>query len=188
MWFVGCCSPLLVAALLLAWPGPASAEIRVGDLEVFLNDHEVTVNAAALGAIPPTFNEGIESGIPAHVRFTFELWQYNRMWRDRLLSTKVVERHLTYHVVTKEYKVTSLKGEARPIYTTRDLRDAVRVLSEVRNAKLSPASALGATDVVYVRVRAETALSGENTFVSRMAGTAEETFRQSEYLSTVRIQ
>jgi hypothetical protein len=179
---------LLTAALVLAWHAPAPADIRIGDLEVFLNDHEVTVNVALLGAVPPAFNEGIESGIPAHVRYTLELWQYTRYWRDQLLTTKVVERHLTYNVVTKEYKVTSLKGETRPVHSTRDLRDAIRVLSEIRGTKLSPAAALGARDVVYVRVRAEAALNGENTFVSRMAGTAEETFRQSDYLTIVRIQ
>lgn len=181
-------SPLLVAALLLAWPPPAPAEIRVGDLDVFLNDHEVSVNVAVLGAVPPAFLESVESGIPAHIRFTIELWQYSRLWRDRLLNAKTVERHLTYNVVAKEYKVTSLKGEARPVFATREMRDAVRVLSEVRGAKLSPASALSSNDVIYVRVRAETALNGENTFVSRMAGTAEETIRQSDYLTIVRIQ
>jgi hypothetical protein len=181
-------SVLLVAGLLLAWQSPAVPEIRIGDLEVFLNDHEVTVNVAVLGAVPAGFHEGIASGLPAHVRFTVELWQYSRLWRDRLLNARVIERHLTYNVVTREYKVSSLKGEARPVYSSRDLRDAVRVLSELRGTKLSPASALGNRDVVYVRVRVETALNGENTFVGRMAGTAEETIRQSDYLSTVRIQ
>jgi hypothetical protein len=181
-------SPLLIATLLLAWHSPALADIRIGDLDVFLNDHEVSVNVTVLGAVPPAFLESVESGIPAHIRFTIELWQYSRFWRDRLLNTRIVERHLTYNVVAKEYKVTALKGEARPIYATREMRDAVRVLSEVRGAKLSPASALGGSDVVYVRVRAETALNGENTFVSRMAGTAEETMRQSDYLTIVRIQ
>ena len=32
-----------------------------------------------------------------------------------------------------------------------------------------------------MRVQAETALNGENTFVARMAGTAEQTTRQSDY-------
>jgi hypothetical protein len=179
---------LLVAVLLLAGASPAPAEVRIGDLEVFLNDHEVTVNVAVLGAISPGFLEGITSGIPAHVRFTIELWQYSRLWRDRLLNAKVIERNLSYHVVTKEYKVTSLRGEARPVHATRELRDALRVLSEVRSAKVSPAGALAPQDVVYVRVRVETALNGENTFLSRMTGTAEEATRQSEYLTTVRVQ
>jgi len=141
-----------------------------------------------LGTLAPGYHEGIESGIPAFIRFTIELWRYNRMWRDRLLMTKVIERHLTYNVVTKEYKITFIKGDARPIYATRDLRDAQRVLSEARSVKLMPASSLDPDDVIYVRVRAESALNGENTFVARMAGTAEQTFLQSDFRTIRRIQ
>ena len=71
------------------------------------------------------------------MRFTIELWQFNRGWRDRLLTTRVVERNLTYNVVTKEWRVTFLKGETRTVYTTRDLRDAQRVFSEVRGTKMT---------------------------------------------------
>ena len=178
----------ILAVVWLVAGEPAGAEIRIGDLDVFLNDHEVTVQAVALNAVPPTFHESIQSGIPAHVRFTVELWQYTPYWRDRLLNTVVVERHLTYNVVTKEYKVTFLKGEARPVYTTRDLRDARRVLSELHAAKLTPASALSADDVIYVRLRAEAALNGENTFLTRVAGLAEQTVVRSDYRTLRRIQ
>ncbi len=172
----------------LALTVPARAELRIGDLEVYLNDHEVTVALAVLGTVAPGYHEGIQSGIPAFIRFTIELWQYNRMWRDRLLISKVIERHLTYNVVTKEYKITFLKGDTRPIYATRDLRDAQRVLSEARSVKLMPASSLDLDDVIYVRVRAESALNGENTFVARMAGTAEQTLLQSDFRTIRRIQ
>ena len=131
-----------LAALIMVIATPAGADLRISDLDVFLNDHELTVNVAVLGAIGPAFHEGIQSGIPSHVRYTVELWQYNRYWRDSRLLTKVVERQLAYNVVTKEYKVTALKGETRIPYVTRDLRDAQRVLSEVRGFKLGAAGAL----------------------------------------------
>jgi hypothetical protein len=179
---------LLAAALLLLLGAPAVAELRISDLDVYLNDHEVTVHTVALGALGPTFQEGLESGLPAHVRFTVELWQYNRLWRDRLLITHVLERHVTYNVVTKEYKVTFAKGEVRSPYTTRELRDAQRVISEVRAVKLTPASALDPSGVIYIRVQAEAALSGENSFLSRLAGTAERDERKSDYRSLIRTQ
>jgi len=180
--------PLLAAVLWIAVAAPAQAELRLSDLAVYLNDHEVSVHVVALGAVPPGFLESVQSGIPAHVRFTIELWQFNRGWRDRLLTTRVVERNLTYNVVTKEWRVSFLKGETRTIYTTRDLRDAQRVLSDIRGVKMTPASALDPTAVIYVRVNAATALNGENTFVARMNGTAEQTIRQSDYRTIQRIQ
>src|SRR5438552_18108164 len=143
-----------LTVLVLAAATPAAADLRISDLDVFLNDHELTVNVSLLGAIPDTFQEGIQSGIPAHIRYTVELWQYNRYWRDVRLLARVVERQLTYNVVTKEYKVTSLKGETRAPHVTRDQRDAQRVLSDLRALKLTPAAAMNATDVIYIRVHA----------------------------------
>ena len=177
---------LLVLGLVAATP--AGADLRISDLDVFLNDHELTVNVSLLGAIPETFQEGLQSGIPTHVRYTIELWQYNRYWRDVLLLARTVERQITYNVVTKEYKVTSLKGETRAPHVTRDQRDARRLLSDLRNLKLTPAAAMNPSDIIYVRVHVETALNGENSFVTRMAGTAEETTRQTEYRTFNRVQ
>jgi Domain of unknown function (DUF4390) len=177
-----------VAALLLAVAPPAQAELRVSDLDVFLNDLEVTVHTALLGAIPAAVTDGLESGIPTHVRYTVELWQFNRLWRDRLVTSRVVERHLTYNVVTKEFRVTSAKGETRPPYMTRELRDAQRVLSELRGLKLAPASSLDPAEIFYVRVRAETALNGDTSMLARMAGTAEQAMRQSDYRTIRRVQ
>jgi hypothetical protein len=178
----------VLALWLLTGATPARGELRVNDLDIYLNDHDVTVHVVLLGTIPPGFHEGLQSGIPAHVRYTVELWQYNRMWRDALIKTVMIERQLTYNVVTREYKVTSLKGETRPAHATRDLRDAQRVLSEVQGVKLGPASGLDPAEIFYVRVHAESALNGENTFIARMSGTAEQTMRQSDFRTIQRVQ
>jgi hypothetical protein len=185
LWFP---SHLVAAALALAVAAPARAELRISDLDVFLNDHEVTVHVVLLGSLPDALHEGIQSGIPAHVRLIIELWQYQRMIPDRMLITKIVERTLTYNVVTREFKVAAVQGETRPVFTTRDLRDAQRVLSDIRGVKMTPAATLDPTAVIYVRVHAETALNGENTFVARMNGTAEQTARQSDYRTIQRVQ
>jgi hypothetical protein len=177
-----------LAALLLAAAVPAGAGLRISGLDVSLDDRELTVNVALLDAIAPGFHEGLRSGIPAHVRYTVELWRYNPYWPDRLLLTRVVERALVYDVVTKEYRVTAVRGEAGPPHVTRDLRDAERVLSEVRGLKLAPAGNVEPTEVIYVRVHAEAALNGENSFVTRLAGTAEQTVRQSGHRTLSRVR
>ena len=40
------------AAMVLAVAAPARAELRISDLDVFLNDQEVTVHIVLLGALP----------------------------------------------------------------------------------------------------------------------------------------
>src|SRR5918996_2823717 len=79
-----------LALLITVIATPAGADLRISDLDVFLNDHELTVNVAVLGAVAPAFHEGIQSGIPTHLRYTVELWQYNPYWRDNLLLTRLV--------------------------------------------------------------------------------------------------
>ena len=171
----------VLVALTLAAPATGHAELRISDLDIFLNDQDVTVRAVVLGAVPPAFFESLQSGVPSHVRFTVELWRYSRMWPDRMVTSKLVERQLEYNVVTKEYKVAAVRGETRAPYATRDFRDAQRVLSEVRGLKLAPSSTLEAADVFYVRVLVEAALRGENTWLARWAGTAEQTVRRSDF-------
>jgi hypothetical protein len=179
-----------LAAIALGWlaVSPARAELRISNLDVVLNDYEVTAQAVLLGAIPDSVREGIASGLPVHVRFTVELWQYHRLLPDRLLVTRVVERSLAYNVVSREYRVAALKGETRPVYVTRDLREAQRVLSELTGLKLSAADALDPAAVVYVRLAAEAALKGDHTVLARMAGRAEQIVGQSDYRTIERAR
>ncbi len=166
---------LVAVALIEAIAAPVTAELRINTLAVYLNDSDVTARVVLFGAIPASFLESIRSGIPSHVRFTVELWQYRRMWLDRLLQTRTIERQVAYNVLTKEFKVASLAGETREPYLSRELRDAQRVLSELRGLKLVPASQLAPSELFYVRVRVEAALGGVNTFFTRFSGEAEET-------------
>jgi uncharacterized protein DUF4390 len=175
-------SVLLVAAT----TGPGSAELTISNLSVYLNDSDVTVGVALLGAIPSGFTESIKSGVPINVRFIVELWQYRRMWTDRLLKSRTIERQLLYNVLTKEFKVASLGGEIREPYTSRELREAQRVVSELRGLKLLAAGELQPTELFYVRVHAEAALNGRaNTLLTRLSGEADETAWVTSSLLTV---
>lgn len=174
---------------LLAGPSPAWAEIRISNLAVFFNDFEVTVQVVLLGAIPAPLHESLHSGVPTHVRFHVELWQYSRFWVERLIQKRTVERQLTYNVLTKEYRVTSVEGEQREPYLTKNLREAQRVLSDLRVARLAPGAALDSKELYYVRVRSDVSLNGDNSFASRMAGDAAETpWVQSTLLTPIRSQ
>ena len=182
----------LLAALLLglpAGPAPAEAEIRISDLSVFLNDFDVTVTVVLFGAIPAALEESIHTGIATHVRYYVELWQHTRLGMDRRLQARTVERQLTYDVLSKEYKVVPLKGEHREAFLTKDLREAQRVISELRVGQLAPVAALDKRELYYVRVRSDVSLGGVNSWFARMAGEAEETpWMESSLLTPIRSQ
>lgn len=178
----------LLAATLLGAPA-AQAEVRISNLAVFLNDYDVTVTVVLFGAVPGTLHESLHTGIAAHVRYYVELWQHTRMGVDRRLQARMVERQLTYNVLTKEYKVAPLKGEQREPLLTKDLREAQRVISELRVGQLAPVAALDKQELYYVRVRSDVSLGGVNSWFARMTGEAEETpWVQSSLLTPVRSQ
>lgn len=179
----------LAALWLLLDPTPAGAEVRISNLSVFFNDYDVTVQVVLLGAVPESMHESLHTGIATHVRFYVELWQYSRWGVDRRLQARTIERQLTYNVLTKEYKVVSLGGEQREPYLTKDLREARRVLSELRADKLAPAASLDAKALYYVRVRSDVSLGGVNSWFARLTGDAEETpWVQSSFLTPTRSQ
>ena len=100
-----------------------------------------------------------------------------------------MERQITYNVLTKEYRVTSLEGEQREPYLTKNLREAQRVLSDLRVSRLAPHTALDSKELYYVRVRSDVSLNGVNSWVARMAGDAAETpWVQSTLLTPTRTQ
>ena len=174
---------------LLAMATPAAAELRVGNLAVFFNDFDVTVHVVLFGAVPEAFYESLQTGIATHVRLQVELWQYNRMLPDRRINARTVERQITYNVMTKEYKVVSLKGEQREPYLTKDLREAQRVVSEMRVHGLAPAASLNPRDLYYVRVHSDVSLGGVNSWSARFNGEAEETnWVRSDLLTVNRSQ
>ncbi|HSL48904.1 MAG TPA: DUF4390 domain-containing protein [Candidatus Deferrimicrobiaceae bacterium] len=178
----------LLAAVLLG-AGGAAAQVRVSNLAVFLNDYDVTVTVVLFGAVPSALHESIHTGIAAHVRYYVELWQHTPLGIDRRLQARTVERQITYNVLTKEYKVASLKGEQREPMLTKDLREAQRVISELRVGQLAPVAALDKRELYYVRVRSDVSLGGVNSWFARMTGEAEETpWVQSSLLTPVRGQ
>jgi hypothetical protein len=178
----------LLASVLLGAPD-ADAEVRISNLAVFLNDYDVTVTVVLFGAVPSALHESIHTGIAAHVRYYVELWQHTRMGVDRRLQARMVERQLIYNVLTKEYKVAPVKGEQREPLLTKDLREAQRVISELRVGQLAPVAALDKQELYYVRVRSDVSLGGVNSWFARMTGEAEETpWVQSSLLTPVRSQ
>ena len=185
-------SIVALVGLLSALPISEAAEMKLSNLTVLLNDADVTVQAVLVGAIPPNLKEGLEGGIPITVKFQVELLQFRRLWVNRFIASKVIERQMTYDLLTKEFRVTPIKDERRDPYTTKELREAQRVVSEFR-LKLLPASELNPRDLYFVRVRAEVSAGSGLSFFSRLfpfLGTAgEETpWMESPLLTITRSQ
>jgi len=150
----------IVAAVLFGAAGGAvmsahAAGLRIADLTVTNSEESLGVHAVLIGPMPSQMLEALETGIPATVRFMIELWQYNRFWVDRLAATKIVERTVSYDVLTKEYRVQTVKGEEHPPHITKTFNEAQRALTTFRDPTFVSFTALRPDDLYYVRVRGE---------------------------------
>jgi hypothetical protein len=179
--------------LLAAGTAPgAGAPLRISNLVVTNSDSTLLVDLVLLGAMPDGIVEGLGTGIPAAVRFQLELWQYNSWWVDRRVVAKLVERQVVYDVLTKEFRVSPVRGEEREPYVTRDVWEAERVLSEIRAFKLTPMTHLNLDDLYYVRVRAEVRSGAPDSSVSTIlpfvSSRAETAWEQTPLLTLRRAR
>jgi len=179
--------------LLAAGTAPgAGAPLRISNLVVTNSDSTLLVDLVLLGTMPDGIVEGLGTGIPAAVRFQLELWQYNSWWVDRRVVAKLVERQVVYDVLTKEFRVSPVQGEAREPYVTRDVWEAERVLSEIRAFKLTPMAHLNLDDLYYVRVRAEVRSGAPDSSVSTIlpfvSSRAETAWEQTPLLTLRRAR
>ena len=159
-----------LALSLLAAPSPAGAEIRISNLSVFFNDFDVTVQVVLLGAIPdPLPGKPPLRGSHPHTLPRGALAVQPPLG-GALDPEAAVERQLTYNVLTKEYRVTSLEGEQREPYLTKNLREAQRVLSDLRVSRLAPGAALDSKELYYVRVRSDVSLNGDSSWAGPDGG------------------
>jgi hypothetical protein len=180
------------ALVILLSPSPGrAAPLRISNLVVTNTERTLLVGAVLLGSLPEELIEGLGTGIPAAVRFQIELWQYNSWWVDRRIVAKIVERQLAYDVLTKEYRVSALQGEEREPYVTRELWEAERILSQVRNLRLVPISSLRGEDLYYVRVRADVRSAPDSSLskiVPFLSSRIETGWEQSPLLTLARTR
>ena len=180
-------APVVLLFASLGWAGP----LRISNLVVTNSDRTLLVSAVLLGSLPEELVEGLGTGIPAAVRFQIELWQHNAWWVDRRIAAKIVERQLAYDVLTKEYRVSPLQGEEREPYVTRELWEAERVLSQVRNLRLVSIATLRSEDLYYVRVRADVRSAPDSSLskiVPFLSSRVESGWEQSPLLTLSRTR
>lgn len=188
----------VLVALLCGGPGSGTvlsahaAGLKIADLVVTNSEESLGVHAVLIGPMPTQMLEALETGIPATIRFTVELWQYSRFWFDRLIGTKLIERTVTYDVLTKEYRVTTVKGEERPPQITKTLSEAQRAMTTLREPNLVRFSTLKPDELYYVRMRGEVQSAQDSSIVRFLpfvsSGRDESSWETSPLLSIRRGQ
>lgn len=121
-------SLLVVLAVGLASPARA-AEVEVRNPQIQVSDDGLALSADFLFDLGPQLDEAVSRGIVLPFVVEFEMIRPRWYWFDERLVQKSLSLKLSYHALTRQYRLTN--GSLHQSFQT--LEEALRVLSHLRN-------------------------------------------------------
>lgn len=106
-----------------------AAEIQIGSAYLTLGDDGYQLNADFTLELSSSLEEMVNRGVPLYFVADFELSHPRWYWLDETLTAKSRTWRLSYHALTRQYRLSS--GALYQNFTT--LADAMRVMSRLRS-------------------------------------------------------
>ena len=120
----------LLLALALGWHAPARADnIEIHHISLEGNDEGYALDADFEIDLNPRLEDAINKGVPLYFEVEFELTRQRWYWFDEHPVSRQLMLRLSYHALTRQYRVSS--GALYQSFSS--LADALRVLSRVRS-------------------------------------------------------
>lgn len=119
------CLLLLVFLPALAW----TAEIEVLEPKLRLGDEGYVLSADFRFDLNSRLEEAVNRGVVLHFVADFELTRQRWYWLDEQLASRSLTYRLSYHALTRQYRLTT--GGLHQSFET--LGEALRVLRRLRN-------------------------------------------------------
>lgn len=117
---------LLVFVPFLAW----TAEIEVSNPQLLAVDDGLAVSADFRFELNPRLEEAVTKGVSLHFVADLELTRPRWYWLDEKLITRSQTWRLSYHALTRQYRLTNGGGLHQSFAS---LGDALLMLSRLRN-------------------------------------------------------
>jgi hypothetical protein len=118
---------LLLIAGLLAFNVMAAGSIEPKSASLVPDERGLVVHAEFAVKLGSRLVEAVERSVPLHFRFEFELTRKRWYWADEHVAGKVLDTRLTYHALTRQYRL-SQGGQQRNFET---LDEALQALGKV---------------------------------------------------------
>ncbi len=120
----------VLLALTLVWTAPVHAEkIEISHITLEGNDDGYALDADFAIELSPRLEDAINKGVALYFEVEFELTRKRWYWFDEHPASRQLMLRLSYHALTRQYRVSS--GALYQSFS--DLRDALRLLSRVRS-------------------------------------------------------
>ena len=122
-------APLLLA-LALGWTSPACAEgIEISHISLEANDDGYALDADFKIDLSQRLEDAINNGVAMYFDVEFEVTRKRWYWFDERPVSKQMMLRLSYHALTRQYRIS--RGALHQSFSS--LTDALRVLSRVRS-------------------------------------------------------
>lgn len=143
----------LVRLLLLglAWTALPlmAADIQIGNAYLTPGDDGYQVNADFTVELSSRLEEMVNRGVPLYFIAEFELSHPRWYWLDETVVTKTRSWRLSYHALTRQYRLSS-----GPLYQNfSSLADAIRIMSRLRGWTVAEKGTLKSGDVYQAALR-----------------------------------
>ena len=120
----------LLLALALGWSAPARAQnIEIHHISLEGNDEGYALDADFQIDLTPRIEDAVNNGVAVYFEADFELTRKRWYWFDERSVSRQLVLRLSYHALTRQYRVSS--GALYQSFST--LPEALRVLSRVRS-------------------------------------------------------
>ncbi len=145
---------VLAVGLILALPGEGSANSSLSPLTILRQEDHLAVSTRLDGGFFSKVEEAIVSGIPTTFSYEMEIWVKNRLWSDKTIATKAIERVVKFNSLTNEYQVVQTGDSISWDKTSKNLGEVRQWLTEIDVLPLIKISELDPEKTYYVRARA----------------------------------
>lgn len=140
------------AALLMQSPpllASDSMQVKTIQLDLAPEDEAVLLSAEFVVKLSEALKNAIERGLPLHFVTEYEIYRPRLLWFDEEAVKGQIEWRLSYHALTRQYRLSSAKGsESYP-----SLEDAMAQMVMLREWTVANAAQLKRDKEYVVRVR-----------------------------------
>lgn len=114
---------------LVAWAGLVSAaEIEIDNAALVASDEGYVLSADVRFELNPRLEDIINRGVPLYFVADFELHRPRWYWLDQTVSRRSLTYRLSYHALTRQYRLSS--GALHQSFSTLD--QALRTMQAIR--------------------------------------------------------
>jgi len=128
---------------------------RIADLSVTFSQGNILVSARLERGVHLNFEEDIHNGIQKDLFYYVLLKRRQTLWMDEEVLSRTIKHTIKYDILKKQYRVITRIEQTPQEQKVEHYEELRRLISEIKNVKITPISFLDPNETYYISVKAE---------------------------------